>query len=289
MIREDLLRFFKEENNLLGLPQNYKGINLYPIKLLDFQTSKLITMIFGKCKKEIINNLIDVKMQKKAYKMSQLKLLMTFYQMQLNPNGVEVAEWIKMILGLLTKNNYEDVSIILSGEVKFISASDLINDTSEIYLVINGVVFTETDFDDIREIILEQNGMSVTSIDEFHPELEIALQQTKSNTRNDVTFSDDIFSFVSLLQKPVQEIENYTLYQFKKQYERLRMIEEYRALYPLEISGKIKVKQGVPHFDSHAKEKSRYDSIMVDMKEFEQNDLMKGTQRQIGGNINGRK
>ncbi|WP_459606208.1 hypothetical protein, partial [Enterobacter hormaechei] len=59
------------------------------------------------------------------------------------------------------------------------------------------VVFDESDFDLIRQLILKQNAISIKRIEQYHKDMEEKLiELSKDNPPQ--SFSDEIFNFASL-------------------------------------------------------------------------------------------
>ena len=71
--------------------------------------------------------------------------------------------------------------------------------------------------------------------------------------------------------KTIFEIENYTLYQFHKHFERMILLHSYNVYGPLEISGQIKSKDGseiTKHFLTPIEKQGRYSSILIEKEKF---------------------
>ncbi len=113
----------------------------------------------------------------------------------------------------------------------------------------------------------------------FHknPELEKKLQFVKKDLDN-MSFADEVFIFCSLMKKTMIEVQNYTVYQFKKQLEHLLILKDFDLYKPLEVSGQIKFqnKDTIKHYLSGSKKSGRYDSILVKKDSYvETNDIFK--------------
>jgi len=133
------------------------------------------------------------------------------------------------------------------------------------------IILTEEDFDNIREIYLEMNGLSVEYIEEYNPELEKHLEFLTRNTVG-MTLSDEIFTFCAVMKIPIQEIENYTLFQFKTHFEKLINLKEYDLYKPLVVSGQITKKGGgeleIKSYMYKSGQHGRYDAIKMDKDSF---------------------
>ncbi len=248
---------YEPEKNIFGYPQTFKNIKFHPIRLKEVRAQTLFYQLFGYAQRYIPD--------KKVLKMSYLKFLLYvagyFYN---KARHIKIIEDIKEFFQLITRS--ENVSF----SFKYFDIPGEIPDKIGIFLEIDGVKFSEQDFDVIREIVLAQNGLSVDYIESYNPELEKHLEFV-NNRFKDLTFEDEIYIFCSLLHKSINEVEDYTIYQFKKHFERMLMYFNYTIYSPLEISGQIKSKTGgeiVAHFMAPIKERGRYDSILISVEEF---------------------
>jgi regulator of sigma D len=141
-------------------------------------------------------------------------------------------------------------------------------DNFDIRIMIDNTEISEYEFDILREIILEQNGLSIEYINQYHPELEQKLAQSMSF--NNLTFEDEIFTFSILMRKSLDEIGDYTSYQLKNLMERMFVLKQFDLYKPLEVSGQIKMQGGseIKPYLYHEESKSRYGSILVDADKF---------------------
>ena len=118
---------------------------------------------------------------------------------------------------------------------------------------------------------MEQNGLGIDYIEQYNPELEEYLKALNQSYA-DLTLEDEIFIFCSLMRKTLNEIQEYTLYQFRKHFERILSLANYELYSPLEISGQISSKSGkkiAKDYFYHAKDSvNRYEDILIDKDEF---------------------
>jgi|WetSurMetagenome_2_1015567.scaffolds.fasta_scaffold23156_4 hypothetical protein len=259
----DLIKYFyNPKNDIFGFPQIYRNIKFYPLKILDTEYLDLFYKIF-----QYPKNYIP---EKEIIKMSYLKFLVRVIQATIDPQGEQVRERIVKFLKYITKKENIIIYFTFPDQVDISNFEELLENVL-INIAIDNQVFTEQDFDVIREIILVQNGLSTEYIESYNPELEKYLEFENRQT-GDITFEDEIWIFCSLLNKTIKEIESYTLYQFKKQLERLLLIHNYNLYKPLEVSGQISSKDGreiVKNFMIHFKEsEGRYDSILIKQESY---------------------
>jgi len=242
---------YREENDIFGLPQEYKGLKLYPLLLKELHFQSLFYKIFAYPKKYIKLEEIE--------KLSYLKYMLIAVQSVVNKEGTEMVRDLCELLGHITKENVDIVS-------KFDKDSEKIEDLI-IKVKIGDNYYSEEDFDNIREIVLEQNGLSIEYVESYIPDLEKKLAFV--NKSSDLDMKDEIFIFCCLVGMNVNEIEKYTLYQFKEHFDRISAVKHYEMYRPLEASGQITLKNGeIKHYFYHSKKRGRYDSILIPKDDF---------------------
>jgi ribosomal protein S16 len=251
----NIKRDYDEYNDVWGLPQIYKGIKFYPIKLVDNKYYTLFQKLFTYPKNYIPD--------KNILKMSYLKYLLYVIQNAINPNGDGSELSIAVIDFLKHVTKQSDVDITWEEDSRLEGLEQII-----FKIIVGTVVLDENDFDNIREILLEQNGLSIEYIEEYNPELEEKLKFVVRDS-NDITLQDEIFTFCALMNVNIDAIKVYTFYQFRKQLERFAIIKEHDLYRPLEASGQIKLKNGeIKHWLSHVSKTNRYHSIMIEKERF---------------------
>jgi hypothetical protein len=254
-MNEQLKKMYSENNDIWGLPQEYKGLKIYPIKLIESKYMELFYRIFSYPKNYIPD--------KQVLKMSYLKFILYVVQpaIEKGDDYIEnsIIEFFKYIIKakqvLLEWNSKDNPKTL---------------DEIVLNVVIDDVVLSEYDFENIREIVLEQNGLSIDYVEQYRPDMEEKLGVF--NKKDDITLKDEIFGFCVLMNKSIDDIKEYTIYQFKSQLERVAILKEFELYKPLEASGQIKLQQGseIKHYLSHVKRAGRYDSILVDKKSYQE-------------------
>lgn len=244
-------------NDLWGIAQTYKSINFFPIKLKDVECLDLFYKLFHYPKNSIPDKAI--------IKSSYLKYILYIVQYSLNPGGDQIYQDLIKFLKYVTKNDNVVIGYIQS------EVGDNFLEKITPYIKINNIDFNENDFDIIRAIILEQNGLGIDYIEQYNPELEEYLK-TINLSYADLTLEDEIFIFCSLMRKTLNEIQDYTLYQFRRHFERILSLANYELYSPLEISGQISSKSGeklIKDYFYHSKDDAnRYESILIDKDKF---------------------
>lgn len=254
-------------NDIWGLPQTYKEIQFYPLKIIESEYTNLLYKIFG-CPKKYIK-------EPEIKSLSYFKFLFYVVQHTINPDGEEIKDNLIKFLKHCTQK--ENISVSFKTKNNLKSIEDI-----KFFIDIDGVEFNEEEFDYIRELILRQNGLSVEYIEQYRPDLEEKLDFVNRST-SDLTFEDQVFSFCALMKKTIFEIKDYTLFQFKNQLDRLMILKEYDVYKPLESSGAIKLQNGgeIRHYLSHIKKSGRYDSILISKNDYvNQGSIFKVSQTQ---------
>jgi hypothetical protein len=250
-MKDELKKNYRTEYDIFGLPQEYRGIKLYPILLKDLEYQDLFYKVFAHPKNYIPN----VEVLKSSY----LKFLLYVISPISKQNMID--DFLK-VLKYITKK--DDIKVLYR----------LINDKNdlssiELKVSIDGIEIDEYEFEDIREIVLEQNNLSIEYVESYNPELEVHLEFINKDS-SDITLQDQIFTLCAIMKIPLSEISNYTLFQFGNIMEKVLVLREFDLYKPLLVSGQISLKNGgeVKHYLYHSMKKGRYDSILVDKDKF---------------------
>jgi hypothetical protein len=257
-MKDYLKKDYDDGLDIFGLPQSYRGVRLFPLKMKDIKYHRLLYQIFANPKMYIVNR--DI------LRMSYLKFIVYVVQSNINPNGSEMINYIQDFLTKITKTECS-IEYRETGKTGF--------DSVVLQIRLGDVILTEEDFDDLREIILEMNGLSVNYVEDYRPDLEESLIFTQRENEG-VDLRDEIFTFSSLMKISIDEVSEYTLYQFKISFEKLMILKEYDLYQPLISSGQVSLKKGkLTHYLFHSEKKGRYDSIMISKDEFLKGDIEK--------------
>ncbi|MFA7689460.1 MAG: hypothetical protein WCX96_05180 [Bacilli bacterium] len=283
-------KYYKPFNNVRGLPQDYKDVLIYPLLLKDYETYSKISTYFTLIKNQIPD--------KDIIKMSMLKFILYIYQPQMNEylkqNNKEIINISKEIVDifkLILKPKIGELKDILIEYSLRNPMDDIIATYQDLNLKMKlkihliyyfnfeerVITLTENDFDNIREIILEQNGISLEHLNQYDPTLEDSLMFLYKND-DSATFEEQIFSFGEIMKMHPDDVCNkFTFYQFKKYIDRMNLRINYELLMPLEKSGQISLKKGkIEHWLSHIPNKGRYDDLLIKKDDFvKDNDVFK--------------
>ena len=251
-MREDLKRYYEESRDVFGHPQTYKGVDFYPILMKDLSYQNLFYQIFARPK----NYIASVEILKMSFIKFIIWVMANIYETEENARN-KLLEMLKY----LTKK--DDVEIIYSNTG--LEGWEAISIT----IAIGNVVFTEDDFENIREIVLEQNNLSVEYVESYNPELEPYLEFINTESK-DITFMDQVYTYCALMKVDVKTIEGYTLYQFNNLFEKVLTLKEYDLYKPLLTTGKITLKNGedIKHYYYHSKKSGRYDGVTMSVDAF---------------------
>jgi hypothetical protein len=256
----NLAKNYKQINDILGLPQEYKGIDFYPVKIGELDYKSSLYNLFHWPKNYVPN--ADV------IKMSYIKYLIYVIAPSLKEKDSN-ADIEKEFIDFISHITHLDID-----EIHFGAKENPMNkgefDKFFLYLYIKGVEFSEQDIDNLREIILEQNGSSIEWVEDYKPDLQTRLDVFNGN--NDIDLKDAIYSFCALTNLSEKEVCEKTIFQFNARLEREMRLKDYQAFKPLEISGQVSAKNKkdelFKHYLSHIPKKGRYDDILLNLNTF---------------------
>jgi len=255
----NLVKKYKIINDIRGDPQEYKGIKLYPIKIGDIELKEKFYRLMFHPKMYI--------QQREILRMSYLKFLIFVVQENIK-NVYEDVDLLNDLIEFLSKITGKDnVAFKIFEHPEEIDPFDKIS----IHIDIDGIEISEFDFDDIRAIVLEQNGFNLEYIESYDPSLEDKLAFMRRG-QEETDLKDEIYSFCAITNLSEIEACDKTLFQFKSRLEREMVMKDYQSFKPLEVSGQIsskdKSEELFKHYLSHIPRQTRYGSILVDKDKF---------------------
>jgi hypothetical protein len=140
-------------------------------------------------------------------------------------------------------------------------------ENEQLILKVNDIIISDFEFDNIKDIILRQNLLSVEHI--LDPELEKRLMEAEefmSNRNKSANLEERIIAYHCVSGMKYEDIEQLTIYQFNKGLERMQLIKNFEVYtYPL-IKGGSGDK--VSDWLSHIEERGRYDHVLISESEF---------------------
>lgn len=291
---------YNSNADIFGDPQKYNNIEIYPLKLKEynqyyyylnvlsfnhkkFNDIKIIRMSFiqflvillvenelfnMKSKSEIEEKDLVQKSECLGYlhalfdKTKDNKILKPF-----TDNFVRIIESCETFqlfvdfLSLITHVPNTDIHLDMK-----ISKMGITN----VLIKIGDAILSENGFEELREIILTQNGIDFDYVKAYDPELEAKMQVLKKTRDVEyANFKEQVWTFCIILGKHPNDIQDYTLCQFNQMLERHALLLDYTVYKPLESAGLIKLENGtISHYLTHVKKKGRYDDLYVDKESF---------------------
>jgi len=224
--------------DVFGKPTEYKSIKIYPVKIvdiLDFYTN-VNCLTINK------NKIPDVEIIKMSY------LLFLFVISHKEP---EFLEMLFKILNMVLK----DQEFTLGFE------------NEQLIFKVNDIIITDYEFDNIRDIILKQNLLSIEQI--LDPQLEKRLKEAEefmSNKNKSASLEERIVAYHCVSGMKYEDIEQLTIYQFNKGLERMQLIKNFEVYtYPLLKGGSgDKIQDWLIHIE----ERGKYDHLLISESEF---------------------
>ena len=298
---------YDNDANLFGDPQHYKKIKIYPLKLRDYNKySKYLNILsFYHVKIEeanisqmsflqfllilfLENEVITLRkakvFDKEAIKKHIEGLAYLHLLFDKSKDNVAFKPFMSNFTSIATEcQSYRDfigfLALILHKSTEEFSLEFTMTRMGivQVFLKIGDAIFGEQDFEDIRQIILQQNGIDFEYVRAYNPELEAKMEVLyHTTTKNQATFEEQVLTFCLIIQKNPQEIADYTYYQFMKMYERHAILFNFTLFKPLESAGLIKLEHGeINHYLSRIERKGRYDDLYIDKDSFTKNTLSK--------------
>lgn len=137
--------------------------------------------------------------------------------------------------------------------------------------IINGQEITDKEFNDIRQILIVQNGVDF-NIDEFiHYDTEQALKKAtekERNIKNDkATIEDFVDSLVVALHTTEQSIMGTPIRKFWRYVKRYNLLEDYTIRRTGECSGLISFKEPLKHWMTSLDVNDMYDNVKMSESE----------------------
>jgi hypothetical protein len=245
-------KYYNEYNSIFGLPQSYKGVLLYPLKIKDIEYINLFYELFAYPKISIAQQ--DIKILKMSYIKFLFYILQSIIDADLKEESFQ--DKLKRFLQYITKIN----------EVFFKTPNEKASINNMIMTIeIGDKILTEIDFENIREIVLEQNGSSIEYVEEYNEALEKDLAFIYKNNKK-YNFKDQVYSFAAQFYKTISEIQDCTIYEMKNLMDSMGAIQEYRLqVIPLtEVNKDYEFR----HYLKHLENRGRYADVLQDVDEF---------------------
>lgn len=237
-------------DNVWGNPKYVKGTPIYPVKIenmIDFYEASNCLIIPK-------NSMSDPQI----IKMSYLSFLIAVSQ---NPDAEHLFHKLTKLIELVTRGT--NIEFYLDEKNKIIISID------------DKYTIHERDFDKVREIIGIQNLIE-TKDDSLGSDFDKAKADAKANLskRNGrmADLEQQIIAYRCVQKLPYDEIRNLTIYQFRKEIERIDLIKSADVLQNAQYSGMVSFKEGttIPHWLDHIKDKSPDDDLVLTKEQLDQ-------------------
>lgn len=247
--------------DILGEPQIYKNIKIYPLKILDIKEINLYSSILNINKNIYTEPLILSSSYLKF--LTQIVPTMKIKSNHLSNIRMDYELLIRQFLSKITK--YPINGIIIDRYYRKNKPKELINMKMKILLNYT-IELSESDFESIRRIFLKQSGFEDSDFEIYDYKLQKYLDEAlefQMSQNKGATLNEQIVAYHVATGIPYSEIKKYTLKQFRESLSRANIFVEYKALRPLLASGQIEFKRGkLTHWLDHVESKGKYGSII---------------------------
>jgi hypothetical protein len=244
--------FYDDRHDIFKKPQTYKNIEFYPLKISEYGYIDFLNKLFMYPKRYYGMKSPEI------FKISYLKFILVIIQESFaKKSGIDLEESLIEFLKHITRKKDVGIEYDVRGNSL---------DKVFIRISIDGEVFSESDFDIMRSLILRQNGISVEYVEEYNEGLESDLEFVNRN-KEPYTYKDRVFAFAALNKKTIEEIKDCTLYEMENLLECHGGILSY-GLQTIPLTEVDHDKYEFISFLVHLKDKSRYGEIVSDIDEF---------------------
>lgn len=136
---------------------------------------------------------------------------------------------------------------------------------------IDDVILTNEQFDDVRRIIILQNGIDF-DIDEFiHYDTEQELIRAQNSiSKDNSTIEDYIDSVCVALNRQECEVKNMTIRKFWRYVKRISKYDMFKAMKSAESTGMVKFKEPVQYWMSNIEEEDKFQDVKTDTQTLKQ-------------------
>jgi len=242
------------------LPVLYKGLKLYPISLKDY----IPFGAYSKCLTIDKNSIPDLKI------ISMTNLEYIYYATKEN---IEETPFLLLFDRLL--------SLCLKDDESFEKMEESVNryeydkETGKPFFTIGGISYNSDDFDEIRNIIAEQNLVEL--IDEnISKEVRDSLEKAREFKRKQsgtgtISLEDYIISLSVSTGWTLDYIYTMTIRKFLKSIRRMDNLIHYKIYLAASMSGMVefKDKSFIKHWLSQLDDENKYSDVSVDLDEIQ--------------------
>lgn len=237
-------------DNVWGDPKFINGVPIYPVLMKDILNLYEATT----CLLIPKNSMRDPK----VIKMSYLSFLIEQGRYKENEH---LLDKLDSLLKLITRTDNIDYHL---------------DEKNKLVISIGGDGFIkDKDFEKLREIVGIQNLIE-TKDDSLGSDFDKAKAKAKmdiSNRKGQMAdLEQQIIAYKCIQKVSYEEIKNSTIYQFKKEIERIDLIKSADVLQSAQYNGMVSFKEGtkIPHWLDYIKDKSPDDDLVLSKEQLDQ-------------------
>ncbi len=226
-------------NDVFGRPTEYKEIKIYPVKIiniLDFYKN-IDCLVINK------NKVPDIEIIKMSY---------LYFLYILSHHDPEILEMLFRILDMVLKDQEYQLGFV----------------SEQLILKVNDITINDNEFDNIKNIILKQNLLTVDNT--LDSELQKKYKEAEeflAKKNKSATLEERIIAYHCVSGMRYEDIEQLTIYQFNKGLERMQLIKNFEVYtYPMLKSGSG---DKVQDWLSHIETRGMYDHVLMKREEFD--------------------
>jgi hypothetical protein len=225
-------------------PYDYKGIKIYPVTMRNY-------LEFNSC----ISCLLLEKNREPDIDIIRMTYLDYLFLIQSRSQDNKVfLDMVQYLLLMVLRDQYYEFWKDIDGKYYF-----TINQN-------NDVKYYGHDFDNIKEIILKQNGINHEEIF-LDEKIEQALKDAQEyKSKHSIKFADleeQMITYHLYNGYDYEKIYNLTIRKFNKTIQRMMLMEDYKILKTAEVSGVVEFKEEIKYFLSHIEPQGRFDGLVV--------------------------
>lgn len=241
------------------LPVPYRGINIYPVLVKDY----LLFNLYSGCLTIDKNSIPDPNIISMSY------LEYIYYTTTKNPEETPYLFWLDRLLSLCIK---EDES--------FLKVSDSIqrygyNEKNRPFFKIGENIFLSEDFDDIKEIIAQQNMVELVD-ENISKEVRDSLDKAREFKRKisgskSTSVEDYIISLSLVTGWSLEYIYSLTIRKFLMSIKRADNLLHYKIYLNASMSGMVQFKDTsfIKHWLTNLDDSEKYGDVSIDLQEIE--------------------
>ena len=236
--------------NAWGEPSYYKECPIYPVLMKDIGQfyNSITCLLIPK------NSMTDIQI----IKMSYLSFLINVSRSEEN---IHLFEKLLTFLRIVFRT--DNVVILVNEKQKYIIRIDEKFD------------FNERDFDKIRDIVAKQSAIELKD-DSLGTEFDKAKAKARENlakmNKKVADIEQQIFAYRVEQKEPYEAIKNLTIYQFKKEIERIELSKSASILQAAQYSGMVEFKKGtkIPHWLDYINDNNADDDVVLTKEQLDQ-------------------